>query len=64
VVEIKIQTIEIMMAALLSRKIIISAREEISNMTEEERILIKGRCSVITVTSLIITLMSAGRVTI
>jgi len=62
--EIKIQTIKIMMATILSKKIIIYVGEEIRNMAEEERILIKGRCSFIIVTGLAITLMSADRATI
>jgi len=47
-----------------SKKIIISAGEEINTVAEEERILTKGRCNVIIVTSLVITLMSVVRVTI
>jgi len=43
-----------MMAVALSRKIF--PEEEISTQTEEERILTEGRCSVSTVTSLVLFL--------
>jgi len=60
-IEIEIQILKKMLPTTLSRKITISTQEEINT---EQGILTKGRCSVTTMTSLVITLMSVGKTTL